>query len=185
MLLRQVITGIDCLVRASAGLDAAFFGTAAPGILNGLTPVVASVSTDPQTALLADLSALLQDLDQPSPDVIFAMAPSSYLVASALLPPTFGYQLTQSTELAAGTVVAVDAAGVAAALGAERVSTSNASTFHEDDDPPALSVAGSPNTIAAPTRSLFQTDSLGARIIAPISWVARSGAVAFMAGAGW
>ena len=49
---------------------------------------------------------------------------------------------------------------------------------HEDDNPAALSATASPNTVAAPMRSLFQTDAIGARITLHTAWAARSGAVA-------
>jgi len=40
--------------------------------------------------------------------------------------------------------------------------------------------------LAAPTRSLFQTDSAGLRVIAPASWGLRApGAVAWMSGVTW
>jgi len=56
---------------------------------------------------------------------------------------------------------------------------SNQATIHmEDTSPAALSASASPNTVAAPIRSFFQTDSLGIRMIMDVSWtMARSGMV--------
>ncbi len=61
---------------------------------------------------------------------------------------------------------------------------SNQATIHmEDTSPAALSASASPNTVAAPIRSFFQTDSLGIRMIMDISWImARSGMVQWIDG---
>jgi len=167
------------------GLDLAFFATSPPGVLAGLTPLTASTATSTLDALLADLSALLRALNVPSPNVVFAMAPSNYLTASALLPPTFGYTLAPSTALATGTCVAIDADGVAAALGEERFTISTAAAIVERDDPGAMSTVGSPNVIGAPERSLFQTDSVGVRVIAPAAWTARPNSAAVVNSVKW
>ena len=182
---------IEAVTRAmlsesvATGLDAAFFSTTAPGILNGLSPIASSTATDPHDALLADLSNLLKALTAPSPETTFVMSPSNYVVATALLGPSFGYAVAQSSGLAAETVVAVDPLGVAAAFGEERSTLSDAATIHEFDTPTSLSVVGTPNTIAAPTRSYFQTDSTGVKLVAPIAWAARAGSVAHLIAAAW
>jgi hypothetical protein len=184
------VSNIEAVTRTllaqslSSGMDTAAFSATPPaGLLTGLTPVAASTSTDPQAALLADLAALVKALDAPSTDVVFAMPPSNYLVASALLPSGFGYALAATTALPTGTVVAVDPQGVAAALSAEpRLSLAEGSAVHEEDAPAPIVSGG---VTASPVRSLFQTNMLGLRMIADTGWVARTGAVAFTTGVKW
>jgi hypothetical protein len=108
------------------------------------------------------------------------------LFASAVLPSTFLYPIAASTTVPSDTVVAIDPLGIAAALAAEpRIIISEGAAIHEDDSPTALSAPGSPNTVAAPLRSLFQSDALGMRVILHTGWVARSGAVAMVNSVTW
>jgi hypothetical protein len=55
-----------------------------------------------------------------------------------------------------------------------------------DTVPSALSAVGSPNTVAAPMRSAFQSDVTALRSILPIDWaLRRAGAVAVVNGTTW
>ena len=55
---------------------------------------------------------------------------------------------------------------------------STGGTLHmEDTTPLPIGTVGTPNVIAAPTRSLWQTDTLGLRLTTEMSWT-RSGRVA-------
>jgi hypothetical protein len=64
-----------------------------------------------------------------------------------------------------------------------RVEASFEALVHEDTAPTAISATG---VMAAPTRSLFQTNAVGLRMNTPVSWALRSpGAVAWMAAVNW
>jgi hypothetical protein len=65
-------------------------------------------------------------------------------------------------------IVCVDAAGVAAAIAQEpTIAASERAPVHEEDtSAQALSATGSPNTVAAPMRASFQTDTALLRITA-------------------
>jgi hypothetical protein len=84
-------------------------------------------------------------------------------------------------------VIAVDAAAFASSLGAIDFQTSSEATLHMEDTSPAqIGTVGTPNVIAAPTRSLFQTASIGMRSLLDVDWtLRRSGAVAFISGVTW
>ncbi len=87
-----------------------------------------------------------------------------------------------------GTVALVDAADFFTATGDEpRFDVSDQATLHmEDTAPQAIGTVGTPNVVAAPVRSLFQTDSLGLRMILDLNWtMRRAGMVAFVAGVTW
>ena len=172
----------------ASGMDIIAFGTTLPGgLLNGVTPITASATTPPAAAMVADLKALLAALTSPSPDVVFVMSPQNALFASATLPPSFLYPIVPSSALAAGQVVAVDAAGVAAAISAEpQIRVSESAAVHEEDTTPLpLSATGSPNVVAAPLRAAFQTDVSLMRIVAPVAWGARTGAVSAITAVWW
>lgn len=56
----------------------------------------------------------------------------------------------------------------------------------EDSAPAQIAVAGTPNVVAAPVRSMFQTDSLALRMILDMNWtMRRAGMVAFVTSVGW
>ena len=90
--------------------------------------------------------------------------------------------------LATGTIAAIAVNAIAAAV--DPVPSMDASTesilHHEDGTPLAIGTAGSPATVAAPVRRLFQTDSIGLRAIFNVSWGLRTtGAVAWLTGITW
>jgi HK97 family phage major capsid protein/HK97 family phage prohead protease len=91
-----------------------------------------------------------------------------------------GYPIIQSTTVPAGVVIIVDAADFFSATGDDpKFDVSDQATLHmEDTTPLAIGTAGAPNTVAAPVRSLFQTDSLALRMILPINWALRRTGVA-------
>jgi hypothetical protein len=68
-----------------------------------------------------------------------------------------------------------------------RFAVSNEATLHEEDTTPLpLSATGTPNTVAAPMRSLFQTDSIAIRLSLYVTWaMRRTGMVAVVVGATW
>jgi len=172
----------------AAGLDIVAFGTTLPGgLLNGVTPITASVLTPASAALVADLKALLAALTSPGADIIFVMSPQNALYATAVLPPSFLYPIVASSALAAGQVVCVNAAAVAAAISAEpQIKVSESAAVHEEDTTPLpLSATGSPNVVAAPLRASFQSDVSLMRISAPVAWGARAGAVSTIASVSW
>lgn len=99
-----------------------------------------------------------------------------------------GYPVAQSATVPAGTVALVDAADFFSATGDEpRFDVSDQATLHmEDSAPTGISSAGTPNAVAAPVRSLFQTDSIGLRMIMDLNWaMRRAGMVAFVASVTW
>jgi hypothetical protein len=85
-------------------------------------------------------------------------------------------------------VIAIDAADFVAVGGdAPRFEISDQATLHmEDTTPLDIGTAGSPATVAAPVKSMWQTDSLALRLILPTNWtIRRAGVVAWVAGVTW
>lgn len=99
-----------------------------------------------------------------------------------------GYPVAQSATVPNGTVALVDAADFFSATGDEpRFEVSDQAVLHmEDTAPLAISATGAPNTVAAPIRSMFQTDSLALRMILDLNWtMRRAGMVAFVTAVTW
>ena len=99
-----------------------------------------------------------------------------------------GYPFAESATVPPGTIILVDAADFVSISGNDwRFEISDQATLHmEDTTPLPLAAPGSPATVAAPQRSLWQTNSLGLRLILPLNWLQRrAGTVEFMTGVNW
>jgi HK97 family phage prohead protease/HK97 family phage major capsid protein len=98
-----------------------------------------------------------------------------------------GFPVIVSPNVTADTVYLVDAADLVSASGEPRFDVSDSATVHmEDTSPLAISSSGTPNTVAAPVRSFWQTDTLGIRMIMPLNWsMRRTGMVAYITGTTW
>jgi hypothetical protein len=82
-----------------------------------------------------------------------------------------------SLGLPSKTVVAVAPAGIASGYqGPPIIETGREALLHFDDSAPA-DIVDTVGTVAAPSRSLFQTDLIGIRIKANAAWCAAPGSV--------
>src|SRR5262249_45744109 len=72
-------------------------------------------------------------------------------------------------------------------FGAEpEITASDAAVIHQETSPSPIGTVGTPNLVAAPSRSLFQTDTIGIRLILRATWALRApGAVAWIANTTW
>jgi HK97 family phage major capsid protein len=99
-----------------------------------------------------------------------------------------GYPVIQSTTVPATTVILLDAADFASLTGDDpRFELSDVATLHmEDTSPVNIGTPGTPNVVAAPVQSMFQTDSIALRMILPMNWIMRrTGLVAWVTGVTW
>lgn len=100
-----------------------------------------------------------------------------------------GYPIVTSINVPAAVVFLIDQAELAQGYGdSPAIEMSNQATLHMEDTAPLPLVTGAQGSgvVASPMRSLFQTDSLGLRLIWDISWaVRRPGAVQFKTGVAW
>jgi HK97 family phage prohead protease/HK97 family phage major capsid protein len=97
-----------------------------------------------------------------------------------------GVPLIDSAVVPAKTMILVDAADFVVVGGdAPRMEMSDQATLHMEDTTP-LELVASPSTVAAPQRSLFQTDSLALRMVMPLNWLQRrAGTVAWTQNVTW
>ena len=182
------------ILSESIGLmiDAVLLGsgaatTAAPaGLLNGVTPITASAATPAASAMAADLKALIGAI-APALRPVLIMDPVQ-AASLGLLAPISSLTVLVAPTVTAGTVIAVDAAAFASAMGVPAFRASANATLHEEDTTPLALGTGAQGSgvLAVPMRSTFQTDATALRTIIPCDWtLRRTGAVAVVNGATW
>ena len=192
---------IEALMRVSleeaikCQLDAVAFGTAVgdgtkpPGLLAGISPLTVSNDPDIRSAMDADigtLAAAVAGVANGSP-IAFIASPKQHARLVLWGGGDFLYPAFASSALADHVVIALATNGIASAVDpAVRFSVDDQTTLHMNDVPSQIGTAGTPNVIAAPTRNLWQTDSLALRVIFECGWVLRhSSAIAFMNDTSW
>jgi HK97 family phage prohead protease len=175
------------------------------GLLNGVTPVTASAAATTVQKIIDDLNALIKPMEavggggkivlmvNPAQARSLTMATTTTgdFVFDGLLQAAgkFGIsRIVSSRTVPVGQVIAVDAEWFATATGdTPRFAVSNEATLHEEDTTPlALGTTGTPNVVAAPMRSLFQTDSIAIRLSIYVTWsMTRASMVQTITAVGW
>jgi capsid protein len=178
------------------GLDAALFSNAAAvpglrpaGILNGATSITASTATSKVDAMDDDLCGLVEIVAPyvGNNGVAFICAPPQ-ATRIALRAERTPFPVLASGALAAKTVICVATNAIASALEPVQIDEGKSVLLHEEDTTPLpISVPGTPAaTVASPTRSLWQTDSVALRLRLPLSWLVRDvRAVSFVTNTKW
>jgi HK97 family phage major capsid protein/HK97 family phage prohead protease len=204
--LRQAIVEDTSVAIDTILLDATAASATRPaGLRNGVTGATATAGGG-LAALVGDVKALAGSLITGSNghlrDPVWIMNPiqvlsiqfqtnanGQFIFQDEIAQGRFrGYPLYQSTTVPSGTVLLIDAADFFSATGDAPVfNASDTATLHMDDTTPlALSATGAPNTVAAPIRSLYQTDSLAIRMTWDLNWaMRRTGVVAFVSSVTW
>jgi len=205
-LLRTAIVEDTAIAIDSVLLDATAASAVRPaGLRNGvstLTPTAgggfAAVVGDVKLAVGGLLTSTLGNIRLP----VWLMSPALELGLRLTVAPntgTFvfaeqlnggslaGYPVIVSPNVTADTLYLIDAADLVSASGPPRFDVSDAATVHMDDTTPlAIGTTGTPNVVAAPVRSFWQTDTLGIRMVMPLNWaMRRTGMVAYITGTTW
>jgi Phage capsid family len=169
----------------TALLDASAASSSRPaGLRNG----IAAIGT-PSSATQADIAALIAVVSTVAGNgpIIIVAAPTQ-AARLRLWRTDFPYPVLASSGLAAGTVIAIAANALVSALDpTPRIDISSEATLHMVDISPAqIGTAGTPNVIAAPVRSLWDTDTIGIKLIMEIAWGLRDSAgLAWLANVSW
>ena len=169
----------DALTRAtSLALDAALLDDVAgddvrpAGLRHGITDTTASASTDPGEAMIVDLSGLAATVSVIGGPIMFVTAPERAAAISLRAQRELPFPVLGSPAVAADDVIAIATQGIASATDAvPEISSSRMATVHMDDAP--LPIADAASTIAAPTRSLWQSDTIGIKLRFGASWALR------------
>jgi len=178
----------------AASLDAAIFDATAAsttrpaGLRNGVS-VTTATAGGTVDAMRKDVGNLVAAV-APVANGQIALVGSPDVAAKLLLNanPALPYPVLSSGGLAAGFLVAIALPALVAAVDpVPRIEASrDALTQMEDTSPVAIGTAGSPNTVAAPVRSYWQSDSVSLRMIMRLGWGLRAtGAVAWTQAVTW
>jgi HK97 family phage major capsid protein/HK97 family phage prohead protease len=176
------------------------------GLLNGLTPLTPTAGGG-LTALTGDLKqmgeALVAGTYGNVRKPVWLINPGMLFAASLTSAPNTGIfpfrdeisrgtlngiPFIDSVTVGMGTLTLIDAADFVVVGGeAPRLELSDQATLHmEDSNPTDLVSTGSPGVVAAPQRSLFQTDSIALRLVMPLNWLQRrAGTIVTLNGATW
>lgn len=118
----------------------------------------------------------------------FVPGPDDKLGSMRQLMIDSGITPISSVNVPAGRLILIDAADFATAAGDQpEFDVSEQAVIHAEDTSPAqISTAGSPNVVAAPVISMFQTASIALRMLLDITWsMRRTGMVQWIDGADW
>jgi HK97 family phage prohead protease/HK97 family phage major capsid protein len=180
-------------------LDAVAGSTTRPaGLTNGVT-VTAASSAGGFAAIIEDITNLAAPFDTANAgrNLVLIMNPREARYISMTPGPNgvFGwasnilseFTIIRSTNVTAGSIYMIDAADFVSVAGAPDFDVSEQAVLHAEDTTPAhIGVAGAPNVVAAPTYSMFQTDSIAIRMLMDLTWaMRRTGMVKFITGADW
>jgi HK97 family phage prohead protease len=202
-LIRDAIIEDTNVAIDSVLLDATAATTTRPaGLRSGVAATTATAGGG-INALIGDIraltSALITSTNGNLRSPVWIMNPGDVLAAS-LLPATagggefpfktelaggslLGYPVIQSSNVAADMMILVDAADFVSVTGdSPRFDVSDQATLHMEDTTPLQIVTGvqGAGVVAAPTRSLWQTDTLGIRMLWDLNWgLRRTGIVAW------
>jgi hypothetical protein len=172
-------------------IDSILLGNAAAsasqpaGLLNGLSTLTPSTGGG-LGALAGDLKLLMAAIApavRPALIMNAGQAVSFSVLAEAPTVP-----VVTAPYLAPATVVAIDSAQFASALGVPDISTDENPTIHMESSAPLPIATGAQGSgvVASPTQSLWQTASVGIRTLIDCDWaLRRTGAVAFITGTTW
>lgn len=160
---------------------------AAANVPGSIAPSAATASYD---KMVADLKALIASIGSTARPVLLANPAQSLSLGWVSASETGLGALTVITSptVPAGKPIMVDADSFAWASGAPQIELQKVGVIHEEDTTPLpISATGTPNTVAAPSRSVWQTDSWSIRMVMPLTWtMTRSGGVAtFSSNVGW
>ena len=186
---------LDSVLLGSGAGDA----IAPAGLLNGVTPIAATVGGGHE-AFLADIRKLRAPFTAANAPgglmLLMNPAQADNLDLMAGADGTLGwadrvlnrYQVATSTAIPLGRVIMLRAADFVSATGdTPEFELSNDATVHmEDTTPLQIGAAGTPNVVAAPVRSFFQTGVSGLRMIMDVTWaMRRTGVVQYIDGVSW
>lgn len=195
----------ELLARTAITLDGLLIDTTASsatrpaGLLYGVSAGTAYAGGDYQ-AFLEDMKTLLAPFDTANAgrSLALLMNPKQVRNVRMMAGPNssgFGwanqfladFRIIASTVVTAGTVIAVDTADFVTSTGDQpQFEASDQATIHMESSPSALSATGTPNTVAAPIRSMFQTNSVALKMVMDVNWaMRRSGMVQYLSSVSW
>lgn len=186
-LVRQAILEDTAAALDPLILDATASSTARPaGLLNGVSAAATGYGGGDHEAVLADFQALLAPFisANAADNITVVMNPAQGLKL-AMMPAPEGnpgwfnavrqrVTIIESTYATANRLVALRNSDFCTALGdAPEFDVSEQAVIHMEDTTPLEIVSGTGPTTADPVRSLWQTATVGVRMLMDVSWTMR------------
>jgi HK97 family phage prohead protease/HK97 family phage major capsid protein len=180
-------------------LDATAVSTARPaGLLNGVSAAASGFPGADYQAVREDFKALLNPFftANAADNITVIMNPAQGLALSFMEGPIGDpnwlnrirerVTMVESTSATANRLIAIRNSDFVGAGGAPAFDVSEQATIHMEDTTPLEIVSGTGPTTADPVRSLFQTASIGVRMLIDVSWtMRRTGVVQWIDGTSW
>jgi HK97 family phage major capsid protein len=180
-------------------LDATAVSTARPaGLLNGVSAAASGFPGADYQAVREDFKALLNPFftANAADNITVIMNPAQGLALSFMEGPIGDpnwlnrirerVTMVESTSATANRLIAIRNSDFVGAGGAPAFDVSEQATIHMEDTTPLEIVSGTGPTTADPVRSLFQTASIGVRMLIDVSWtMRRTGVVHWIDGTSW
>jgi HK97 family phage prohead protease len=201
---RQAINDDTAVAIDTVLIDANPATTIRPaGLLNGISGLTPSAATTRIDKIIADISALMAPIiaARGGRDLVLLCNPAQKLSMSWAVTPmgqfifqdgelaNRGLTVVSSTSMPATQLVMIDAADFASVTGdSPQFDVSDVATIHEEDTAPLPLVTGAQGSgvVASPMRSLWQTASIGIRMMLDMNWtMRRAGMVSWMTGVTW
>jgi hypothetical protein len=145
------------------------------GLLNGVTPLTPTAGGG-QAACITDIKNLVAAIVTAGggSNIQFFANPAQAVVFAAFFPFS-KLPMIPTSALAANTVAAIEVDAIASGFsGAPDITTSREALVHWDTSPQPIGTPGSPNVVAAVTRSAFQQAELLLKMIVRCAWIARA-----------
>lgn len=180
-------------------LDATASSAARPaGLLNGASAVGTGYAGGDYQAVREDMKQLLAPFfaADASDNIVVLMNPAQGLNLSLMEGPIGDPNWIQrirdrvtfieSTHVTSGRLIAMRVSDFVGAGGNPEFDVSEQATIHMEDTTPLEIVSGTGPTTADPVRSLWQTASVGVRMLLDVSWtMRRTGMVQWVDGTSW
>jgi hypothetical protein len=179
---------------AAVSLDAAYFSAIAgsasahQGLLNGLSTLTpATDAGNKEATMLDDMINLAIAVSPATEESLIYVAAPGRAAAMNITAKWRGVTVLPSLAVPANRVIAVDAASLVHGFGGDADFTAgDEATVVMNDVPADISTPGSPNVVAAPVQSMFQTAQHALRLLVDVAFAPRrTGAVAFVDGVAW
>lgn len=185
-LVRQKISddidlGLDKLL-----LDATASSATRPaGLRNGINASSASAATSPVEAMAEDVATVVGAVATVARNAPVALVAAPPQAAALRLwsRPNFNYEVLSSAGLADGVLLAIATNTLVSAADPPRFSVTDQAVVHFDNSAPR-DIDGT--AVAATVKSLFQSNLIGLRVTADVSWALRSSSgVAWVENTAW
>lgn len=198
-IVREAIIEDTAAVLDPILLDATAVSAARPaGLLNGISAVASGYAGGDYQAVREDFKALLAPFytANGADNIVVIMNPAQGLNLSLMEGPVGDpnwlqrikdrVTIVESTHATAARLVALRASDFAGAGGDPEFDVSEQATLHMEDTTPLEIVSGTGPTTADPVRSLWQTASVGVRMLMDVSWtMRRTSMVQWIDGTSW